>query len=353
MRKPQIHPVKSDRYISLMVTTRTSSSGRSFRIPKVIFPILMILLLIGGFFIGAVYTNFTNQVNTLKQDVTNVQGQKKLIEDEKSSVEAVLSEKDIVISELLDSIAEKEAQLNILEGQTQEILGKIESLEAIRDSIYEKLNEAPEEIYSSETTASKTPNDIGNSSSPLSSSSSSSKYIPTMDEFDKQFAEILSLLNSLETVLDENYAALNTLSEMTDVYIPYIESIPSGWPIKDSRITCPYGYRTNPITGKGKEFHYGIDFSAKYKQELYATASGTVTSSGYVSGYGYTIVIDHGYGYSTRYAHCTKLLFKKGDTVSKGDCVALAGRTGRSTAVHLHYEVMIDGVKVDPADYLD
>ena len=153
--------------------------------------------------------------------------------------------------------------------------------------------------------------------------------------------------------MDENYQAMNTLAEMADVYAPYIESVPSGWPIKDSRITCPFGYRTNPLTGKGKEFHYGIDFAAKYKQNLYATASGTVTSAGYVNGYGYTIVIDHGYGYSTRYAHCTKLLFKKGDTVSKGDCIALAGRTGRSTAVHLHYEVIVNGKKVDPADYLD
>ncbi|MBE5949615.1 MAG: hypothetical protein E7261_11410 [Lachnospiraceae bacterium] len=352
MRKPKIHSVKSDRFISLMVTTKTSSSGRSFRIPKVIFPLFMVLLLIVGFYIGSVYTNFTNQVNALEHDISYVQEQKKLVEEEKSSVEAVLSEKNVIINELLGSIEEKEAQLNILKGQTQEILSKIENLEAIRDSIFEKLNEAPEEIYSSETTASKTPNDVGNSSSALFSSSSSS-YSSSLDNFDKQYSDILALLNSLETVLNENYKALNTLAEMTDAYVPYIESIPSGWPIKDSKITCPFGYRTNPITGKGKEFHYGIDFAAKYKQELYATASGTVTSSGYVSGYGYTIVIDHGYGYSTRYAHCTKLLFKKGDTVSKGDCVALAGRTGRSTAVHLHYEVMIDGVKVDPADYLD
>lgn len=353
MRKPQIHPVKSDRYISVMVTTRTSSSGRNFRIPKVIFPILMILLLVVGFFIGSVYTNFTNQVNTLQHNVASVLEQKELVEAEKASVEAVLSDKNVEISELLDSIAEKEAQLNILEGQTQEILGKIENLEAIRDSIYEKLNEAPEEIYSSETTASKTPYDVGNSSSPLSSSSSSTTYSSVLNDFDKQYADILSLLNSLETVLDENYQAMNTLAEMTDVYVPYIESVPSGWPIKDSRITCPFGYRTNPITGKGKEFHYGIDFAAKYKQDLIATASGVVTFSGYTSGYGYNIVIDHGYGYSTRYAHCAKLLFKKGDTVSKGDCIALAGSTGRSTAVHLHYEVMVNGEKVDPADYLD
>ena len=313
----------------------------------------MVLLLVAGFYIGSVYTNFTNRVNTLEQNISYVQDQKKLVEAEKSSVEAVLSEKNVIINELLGSIEEKEAQLNILEGQTQEILSKIENLEAIRDSIYEKLNEAPDEIYTSDTTASKTPYDVGNSSSPLSSSSSSSTYLSALDDFDKQYADILSLLNSLETVLDENYQAMNTLAEMTDVYVPYIESVPSGWPIKDSRITCPYGYRTNPITGKGKEFHYGIDFAAKYKQELYATASGTVISSGYVTGYGYTIVIDHGYGYSTRYAHCTKLLFKKGETVSKGDCIALAGRTGRSTAVHLHYEVLVNGEKVDPADYLD
>lgn len=353
MRKPQIHPVKSDRYISLMVTTRTAASGRNLRIPKIIFPILMVLLVVFGFFVGSVYTNFTNKVNTLEQDIINVLNEKELVEIEKASVEAVLSDKELTISELQASIEEKEAQLNTLNIQTQEILSKIESLEAIRDSIYEKLNEAPEEIYSAETSASKTPNDVGNSSYSLSSPSSASVSTSTIDEFDKQFAEILSLLTSLESVLDENYEALNTLSAMTDAYVPYIESIPCGWPLNDSKITCPFGYRANPFTGKGKEFHYGIDFSAKYKQELYATASGTVTYAGYSSGYGYSIIIDHGYGYSTRYAHCRKLLFKKGDTVSRGECIALAGSTGRSTAVHLHYEVIFNGERVDPANYLD
>lgn len=363
MRKPQIHPVKSDRYISFMVTTRASQTGRSFRIPKVMLPVFMMLLLAAGFFIGSVYTDFNNQVNTLQTNINDVLEQKELAEEEMLSAEAVISEKDLVISELLDSIAEKESQLNILENQTQDILEKIENLEAVRDSIYEKLNEAPVEIYTAETTASIAPNEVGNSSYSLSSlntasssasaADTSADYSSILDNFDRQYADILALLNSLETVLEENYQTMNTLAEMTDAYVPYIESVPNGWPLTDSRITSPFGYRTNPLTGKGTEFHYGIDFSASYKQKLYATASGVVTFAGYTSGYGYNIVIDHGYGYSTRYAHCSKLLFKKGDVISKGDCIALAGSTGRSTAVHLHYEVMIDGEKVDPADYLD
>ena len=369
MRKRQIHPVKSDRYISFMVTTNTARAGRSFHIPKIMFLFLAMLLIGVGFFAGSVYTNTNNRINALQQDIEAVLVEKQLAEEEKASVEAVLSEKELVISDLTKANAEKDSQLNTLELQTKEILGKIESLEAIRDSIYEKLNEAPEELYTSnaatpgstETTtdvtaegdASITPNDVDTTSSSLSSANSSVSKTSVVDEFNRQYSEILSLLASLEAKLDENYEAMNTLSEMTDAYVPYIESIPSGWPIKDSKITCPFGYRTNPITGKGKEFHYGVDFSARYRQDLYATAPGTVIFSGYVSGYGYNIVIDHGYGYSTRYAHCSKLLFKKGDVVAKGDRIALAGSTGRSTAVHLHYEVILNGERVDPADYLD
>lgn len=365
MRKRRIHPIKADRYISLMVTTNTASAGRSFRIPKITFLFLAMLLVGVGFFIGSVYTNTNNRINTLQQNIETVLSDKQLAEAEKASAEAVLSEKDLVISDLMLSIAEKEAQLNTLELQTHEILSKIENLEAVRDSIYEKLNEAPDDLYTSNAASSDTsmtpskegaslsPNDVGPTSSSLYSASKASSNISVADEFNKQYSEILSLLASLEAKLDENYNAMNTLSEMTDAYLPYIESVPSGWPIEESKITCPFGYRTNPITGKGKEFHYGVDFSAKYKQNLYATAPGTVIFSGYTSGYGYNIVIDHGYGYSTRYAHCSRLLFKKGDVVAKGDRIALAGSTGRSTAVHLHYEVILNGERVDPADYLN
>ena len=89
MRKPKVHSVKSDRYVSFMVTTRTSSAGRSFRIPKAIFPLFMILLMAAGFYIGSVYTNFTNQVHALEQDISYVQEQKQLVENEKSSVEGI------------------------------------------------------------------------------------------------------------------------------------------------------------------------------------------------------------------------------------------------------------------------
>jgi len=369
MRKRQIHHIKSDRYISVMVTTNTARAGRSFRIPKIMFLFFTALLIGVGFFAGSVYTSTNNRINTLQQNIESVLSEKQIAETEKASVEAVLSEKELLISNLEASVSEKELQLNTLKVQTQEILGKIESLEAIRDSIYEKLNEAPDELYTSNATtpeessvkqdstlqegASISPNDAVPTSSSLSTAGKSSSQSSVIDEFNQQYSEILSLLASLENKLDENYKAMNTLSEMTDIYIPYIESVPSGWPIKDSKITCPFGYRTNPITGKGKEFHYGIDFSARYKQNLYATAPGTVIFSGYTSGYGYNIVIDHGYGYSTRYAHCSKLLYKKGAVVAKGDRIALAGSTGRSTAVHLHYEVILNGEKVDPADYLD
>lgn len=116
-------------------------------------------------------------------------------------------------------------------------------------------------------------------------------------------------------------------------------------------VTSPFGYRVHPVYGYYR-FHSGIDIADNYGTPIYATASGRVVDSGYMGGYGNSVVISHGCGYSTLYGHCSSLVVSVGQTVRKGQLIAYMGSTGVSTGPHVHYEVRINGNVVDPSPYL-
>ena len=134
------------------------------------------------------------------------------------------------------------------------------------------------------------------------------------------------------------------------------EFIPHVWPVRFSEVghlSSGYGYRLDPVTGESSEFHAGIDLADKPNTKIHASASGTVTEAKESSGYGLTILIDHGNGYTSRYSHCSSLLVDVGDEVSQGQVIALMGATGRATGVHLDFRVYVDGSTIDPLTVLD
>ena len=124
------------------------------------------------------------------------------------------------------------------------------------------------------------------------------------------------------------------------------------WPVPaSSRISSEYGYRTSPISGR-REFHNGLDIPAPYGSAIVATEAGTVTYSGWMNGYGYTIIIDHGSGITSLYGHNSSLVAKKGQKVSRGQTVAKCGSTGWSTGNHCHFTISKGGSAVNPHSYV-
>lgn len=130
-----------------------------------------------------------------------------------------------------------------------------------------------------------------------------------------------------------------------------VVSIPSLRPVTGGRISSNYGMRIHPVLGRRK-MHHGIDIAAPTGTPVYAAADGLIERANWFSSYGLYISIDHGAALETRYAHLSRVAVAAGDKVRKGDIIGYVGSTGRSTGPHLHYEVRVDGVAVNPNPYM-
>lgn len=128
-------------------------------------------------------------------------------------------------------------------------------------------------------------------------------------------------------------------------------SIPSRMPLDGSYLTSDFGMRKHPILG-GRRRHKGVDLAAPKGTPIFATADGIVGRAQWLSSYGLYVEIAHGASLETRYAHMSRLAVAPGERVRKGDIIGYVGSTGRSTGPHLHYEVRIDGIAVNPIPYM-
>ena len=151
--------------------------------------------------------------------------------------------------------------------------------------------------------------------------------------------------------------SLDTLSQIAHIHEDRLASIPSIKPIQEDKLKrkvrhlSGYGMRIHPVH-KVKKMHKGIDFTAPKGTAIQATGNGVVKKvEKKRTGYGTSILIDHGYGFSTLYGHLNEVSVKKGQQVKKGEVIGKVGSTGTSTAPHCHYEVRINDVAVNPIDY--
>jgi murein DD-endopeptidase MepM/ murein hydrolase activator NlpD len=164
------------------------------------------------------------------------------------------------------------------------------------------------------------------------------------------YPDFLSILDELSAGINDREQKLSVLESLLMSRSLSERVKPSGRPVEDGWLSSTYGKRNDPFTGK-QEFHKGVDFAGKKGAEVVVVGDGVVTWAGERSGYGNLIEVSHGDGYVTRYGHNQKHLVKVGDTVRKGQQIALMGSTGRSTGPHVHFEVMRDGKSVNPAEY--
>ena len=224
-----------------------------------------------------------------------------------------------------------ESMQQIITADTQivDMVSKLatENIDALRDNI----KGITSTIASLGLTQNKLINNANKFSNPLVGAAFSPiEFDKDMDPKYQKLADDLELWNGL--------TKLNTM-------------LPLGAPVEKVRVTSNFGTREDPFTGEPKR-HRGIDFAGTIGTELMAVAPGRVVSAGERVGYGTTVEIDHGLGFTTLYAHLSQILVTRGDWVRPGTVIGLAGSTGRPTGPHLHYETRYKGVPFDPAKFV-
>ena len=176
------------------------------------------------------------------------------------------------------------------------------------------------------------------------------KHDPLADPLTARIDALTKRAYVQSMALDEVYGIALNAGDM----VSHIPAVPPILPKKGSyRMASPFGYRIDPVYG-GMRFHAGQDFAADVGYPVYVTGDGVVEKVNYgFSGYGNEIIIDHGFGYRTRYAHLSRIDVAKGMKVTRGDQIGAIGRTGKATGPHLHYEVIYKGNAINPYSYMN
>lgn len=164
------------------------------------------------------------------------------------------------------------------------------------------------------------------------------------------FADLSLNIEGLGSKVSEVDERLHAVYEFNQDRLTYWASIPSIWPTK-GWVTSGFGKRKRPLRG-GTRFHKGIDIAAPSGTPILCPGDGMITFAGYKGGLGKVVIVDHGYGVVTVYGHNSKNYVKEGDRVKRGEVIGSVGSTGLATGSHLHYQVEVDGLAVDPMRYI-
>ena len=182
--------------------------------------------------------------------------------------------------------------------------------------------------------------------SKLLSLKSKNSIIQSADMKDTGSLDIESLKKQMNETIESVAVIKSYIAEQKDVY----RATPTGWPVQGA-INSGFGLREHPITGEAAR-HTGVDIRASMGSPVKATAPGIVSFSSWTNGSGYIVVLEHGHGFSTAYAHNKENLVTVGQKIKKGDKIAFSGSSGASTGPHVHYEVWKNGKQINPLSYL-
>lgn len=302
--------VRSGRVTSLMVVPHNSDKVKTWRISNIRLKIFTLAVLI------------MISVAALAGYVILLQHENQQLKMQQKELSAFFLEHQKTIESNLNEIAE------------------IENLDRITKEKIEEFSDQVQNITS---------NYIDKEIKTLTVSRSSTKSSSTTS-FVGKIAELRALLNFLEDADQQTDKVFSELTQKKEQLKSYLEHLPTYWPTS-GKIESEFGRRLHPIYKKYLE-HTGADIGGKKGNSIYAAASGKVIFVGKSSGYGNYLDIDHGNGIVTRYAHCSKILVKKGQSVKMGDKIALVGDTGTTTGPHLHFEIRINDTAIDPTLFI-
>lgn len=271
----------------------------------------------------------------------------KALAEEQVQVASLQEEREQHISEI-NELHRQFAQVNQRLGKLNELESRVLTLVGLESSELEMedpLDEPVEQpVISSVVTASLEKDYFSSQFLLVSRSSETRTMGPVLNEYEIDVEQLSQLIESQTS---------NMIQLVGDVenQLEYLDAQPNQWPAS-GRISSPFGNRVSPTNRYRTEFHQGIDIAGPSGSNIVAAGSGIVTYSGYNGGYGRMVIISHGYGYNSVYAHNSQNMVEVGDRVEKGDLVAKMGRTGRATGTHLHFEVRVHGEPVDPMTVL-
>ena len=240
--------------------------------------------------------------------------------------------------QLLREKATMESQLEVLNSQVDQMQVVMTDLQQRDDNLYRVL--------------------FGAEPIPLSVRQGAQRKIDYYEQLAKMTnselaADLTLKVDLLEKEIYVQAKSYDEVAQMAKEQEIRMENIPAIQPVMNKdlkRVASGYGMRIDPVYHVRK-FHQGMDFTAPTGTEIFATGNARVEFTGWKQGYGNTVILDHGYGYKTLYAHLYKSLVRKGQKVRRSDIIALVGNTGKSTGPHLHYEVRLNGKPVDPCNY--
>ena len=254
----------------------------------------------------------------------------------------------IVFFQFFDSPKEKRLnrEITILTSQYEIVEDKLNQVELVLDDIQNRDDNIYRVIFEAEPIP-KSIRKAGyggiNRYQNLKGYSNSELIVKTNEKVDQISKQLYIQSKSYDEIIE-------LAKNKTDM----LAALPAIQPVSNknlSRIASGYGYRIHPIY-KTRKLHTGMDFSAKKGTPIYATGDGKISKLRKSRrGYGNHVIIDHGYGYKTLYAHMTKYIVRKGQKVKRGEVIGYVGSTGTSVAPHLHYEVIKDGRKINPVDF--
>ncbi|MBQ8751374.1 MAG: peptidoglycan DD-metalloendopeptidase family protein [Alphaproteobacteria bacterium] len=282
---------------------------------------------------------YLKKAQVIEEKIKKISAKERWIDEnelgEKNALKDALIRRDVAIEEN-----------KLLEEKVKHLENIIISLQSFEMDILKKIEELSgkevDKIKTSISTVNQELKKRGKYFNPLANSKKDNKggvYVPDS-----------IALSSNENLAQQVNKTFSLIDDVT-YYNEAMKKIPLGKPVWSYWLSSPFGKRSDPFNSKSAR-HKGVDLASNKGNKVKTMADGIVTKSGWGNGYGKIVEIDHGNGFKTKYAHLNAIYVKKGATVTNGQAIGEVGSTGRSTGPHLHYEILYDGIPVDPMVFI-